>query len=201
MRVVRSAPADEVTATFLRGDLESPRFRDRLLGLLRADGADPKRIARPDLGDPEANAYRRGLLGRQHEWLAGPHVFGDFPGGLDWSLEALTPDEVLAIRYIDWDWWLTISGGTRSPVDAAARIRRGEIAGSSAEEHEPIARRLGSADPPPELIVVGPADRSRLVVVEGHVRLTAYALFPEFLPDELEVLVGVSDEIRRWSLF
>jgi hypothetical protein len=79
MRVVRSAPADEVTATFLRGDLESPRFRDRLLGLLRADGADPKRIARPDLGDPEANAYRRGLLGRQHEWLAGPHVFGDFP--------------------------------------------------------------------------------------------------------------------------
>lgn len=55
--------------------------------------------------------------------------------------------------------------------------------------------------PPAELIVVTTPARSRLVVVEGHVRLSAYALFPELLPDELEILLGTSPEIERWSLF
>ena len=64
---------------------------------------------------------------------------------------ALVPDEVLAIRYINWDWWLRISDGTRRPVDAAARIRRGEVAGITAEEHEPIAARLDTAGLPAEL--------------------------------------------------
>jgi hypothetical protein len=38
-------------------------------------------------------------------------------------------------------------------------------------------------------------------VLEGHVRLTAYALFPEVLPDELPVFVGTSDDVHRWSEF
>jgi hypothetical protein len=201
MRILDSISPDEVIGTFLSGDLESPRFRERLLALLRADRVHASLVAEPDLADTEANAYRRALLARHHEWLAGPHVFGSFPEGLRWSRAALTPDEVLAIRYIDWDWWLRISGGSRSPVEAAKRLRNGEVPGGSAEEHEPIARRLGSSNPPPALIVVGPANLARLVVIEGHVRLTAYALFPELLPEELEVLLGVSDEIEQWSLF
>ena len=114
---------------------------------------------------------------------------------------ALTPDEVLAIRSINWDWWLTLSGGTREPIDAARRIRQGLVRDSSAEEHAPIAARLHAADPPPELIAVAPPDSSRIVLLEGHVRLTAHALFPEVLPEELEVLLGVSAEIRKWSEF
>jgi hypothetical protein len=108
---------------------------------------------------------------------------------------------VLSILYIDWDWWLHVSAGSRRPLDAAARIRAGEIPGSTVEEHEPIAARLRSADPPSELIVVTPPDHSRLVLLEGHFRLTAYALFPECLPDELEVFLGTSAEIGRWGLF
>jgi hypothetical protein len=39
------------------------------------------------------------------------------------------------------------------------------------------------------------------VLLEGHVRLTAYALYPEYLPDELEVYLGISPEMSRWALF
>jgi hypothetical protein len=201
MRILGPASADEVTATFLRGGLDSPRFREQLIALLEADGVDVRLVTAPDLADVDANEYRLGLLGRHQGWLKGPHVFGDFPGSLEWVRALLTPDEVLAIRYIDWDWWLTISDGSRSPVEAARKIRGGEVAGVSAEEHEPIARRLRSADPPPELIVVTTPERSQPVVIEGHVRLTAYALFPECLPDELEILLGASDEIEGWTLF
>jgi hypothetical protein len=40
-----------------------------------------------------------------------------------------------------------------------------------------------------------------LVLVEGHARLTAYALFPERLPDELEILLGVSPAMAGWCQF
>jgi hypothetical protein len=201
MRVVRAIHADEVVATFLRGDLESFRFGGRLRALLETDGVDPAVVAEPDVDDHEANEYRRGLLGRHHEWLAGPHVFGDFPESLDWSRALLAPDEVLEVRYINWDWWLTISVGTRSPVEAAKRIRAGRVPGGNPDEDELIARRLISPNPPPELIVVSTPDNSRLVVVEGHMRLTSYALFPDYLPDELEILLGVSPKIVDWTLF
>ena len=50
----------------------------------------------------------------------------------------------------------------------------------------------------PELIVVTDPERSKLVLLEGHVRLTAYAAFPELLPDELELYRGVSPGIADW---
>ena len=105
------------------------------------------------------------------------------------------------ISYINWDWWLEISGGTRRPSEAAARIRRDEIAGVTAEWHEPIAARLRLADPPAKLIVVAPRDLSRLVVLEGHVRLTAYALYPEYLPEELEIFLGTAEDMEWWTEF
>ena len=36
----------------------------------------------------------------------------------------------------------------------------------------------------------------RPVLLEGHVRMTAYALYPEYLPSELEVYLGTSRSNR-----
>jgi hypothetical protein len=55
--------------------------------------------------------------------------------------------------------------------------------------------------PQPELIVATTPAHSPLVVLEGHVRLTAYALFPELVPDEVEILLGVSGEMPARSNF
>ena len=201
MRVLRAASEAEVVAAFLRGELDSPRWGERLLELLREDDVDASLVRTPNVDDVAEGAYRASLLDRHRAWLRREGLFEDFPEQVAWSLVALAPEEVLAIRYINWDWWLRVSGGTRRPVEAAARIRRGEIAGVTAEEHEPIAARLQSAEPPPELIAVAPPDRSRLVVVEGHVRLTAYALHPEYLPAELEIYLGTSEDMHRWTEF
>jgi hypothetical protein len=160
------------------------------------------RVLRPATEDEVRAAYDRAALGStrdHHGWRTTP-LFDGFPDVLDWAVVALTPDEVLAIRYINWDWWLTLSGGTRRPQDAAARIRSGRDA-TDIEWHRPIAAALSSPEPPPELIAVTDLDRSQLVLVEGHVRLTAYAVFPEYLPAELEILLGSSSEIGRWSEF
>jgi hypothetical protein len=201
MRILRDSSEAEVVATFLRAELDSPRYRGTLRTLLREAGEDERVLTEPKIGDPQEDSLRGKLLDGYRSWLSREGLFAGFPERVDWSGAALSPAEVLSILYINWDWWLRISGGTRLPLDAAARIRRNEVPGATAEPNEPIAARLRSADPPPPLIVVAPPDCSRLVLLEGHVRITAYALFPEYLPDELEVFLGTSDEMCRWSVF
>jgi len=201
MRILRTASEPEVIAAFLRGELDSSRFGERLVALLREEGLDTSVVRRPDIEDAGENAYRKMLLDRHRGWLRREGLFQGFPERIDWSRVALSQEEVLAIRYINWDWWLRLSGGTRRPVDAAGRIRRNAVAGVTAEWHEPIAARLQSTEPLPELIAVARRDYSRLVLVEGHVRLTAFALYPDYLPDELELFLGTADDIDRWSEF
>ena len=120
---------------------------------------------------------------------------GDYLGsrldGLAWRRVALTRDEVLAIRYIAWDYWLEISDGTRLPAVAAV-LFRGEGDDASWEEVEPGTTPL--------IAVRADAD-APIVVIEGHVRLTAYALYPERLPRELEILLGEGESLRDWDMY
>jgi hypothetical protein len=201
MRIIRESSEAEVVAVFLHAELDSPRYGDCIRELLPAAGLDTSALLAPELDDADANARRALVLEEHRAWLRRDGVFGGFPQDVGWALVALTPEEVLSILYIDWDWWLRISDGTRLPLDAAVRIRAGEVPGSSVESHEQIAARLRSGDPPPELIVASTPDLSRLVVLEGHVRLTAYALFPEYLPEELAVYLGTAEDMEHWALF
>lgn len=201
MRILRTASEAEVVATFLRAEIESARWGDDLRKILRDDGVDESVLSHPDVDDAAANAYRASVLDRHRGWLQRIGLFQGLPRDLEWTLVGLTPDEVLAIRYIAWDWWLEISDGTRDPSVAADRIRRGLVPGADLDEDRALAERLRSPKPPPELIAIARPDLAKLVVLEGHVRLTAYALFPELLPDELDVFVGTSEQVDSWSEF
>jgi hypothetical protein len=188
MRILGPSSEGEMLAVFLRAELDSRRYGQTLRDLLARDGKSVE-----SLTDPE---YARRLLDEYRGYERRIGLFGGFPREVDWFRAELTRDELLDILYIDWDWWLRISDGTRSPRVAAQLIRAGKVPGSTAEEHEPFV-----AKPQPELIAVTTPAHAPLVLLEGHVRLTAYALFPERVPDELELLLGVSDEMQSWSNF
>jgi hypothetical protein len=198
MRLLKSASEDEVIAAFLRAEIDSDRYGRKLRGLLARDRRKPGVLQHPDLADDYENRYRRRLLDEHRAYERREEMFGGFPREVDWFRAALERQEVLDILYINWDWWLTISGGSRSPRDAARRIRAGMIADVTAAEHAPAA---GASERPPELIAVTTPARAPLVLVEGHVRLTAYALFPEHLPPTTEILLGVSEKMTRWWAF
>jgi hypothetical protein len=143
--------------------------------------------------DGEASSRRRWTQAdveeRKRQWRDRDGLFGGFPDDVAWERAALTRDEVLAILYINWDWWLRVSRGTRLASVAA------EVQGRD-EGDRAIAAAVATN---PELIVVTDPERSKLVLLEGHVRLTAYAAFPEYLPDELEAYLGISPHIGEWS--
>jgi hypothetical protein len=141
--------------------------------------------------DPASRWTREDVENRKRSWRERIGLFDGFPADVDWKLFALEREEVLRVLYIDWDWWRKVSGGTRLAT-VAARVQ-GRDPGDRA-----IAA-AAAANPP--LIVVTDPPRSRLVLLEGHVRLTAYAAYPELLPDELEAYVGVSPAIDTWWAF
>jgi len=183
VRRLGSVDAAEVIAEFLRGEIESPRFRDALLESLAEHDTDESLIRQAQLDDEQENALRARVLER----FRGDYL-GSWLHELAWFRAELEPDEVLAVRYIAWDSWLEITGGSRLPADGAAYLRRrGEGA------------RYGEGSPP--LIVVRADPSSHLVVLEGHVRLTALAMNPEAIPRPLAVIVGEGEAVRPWDCY
>ena len=160
MRTIREADENEVLECFWRGEL-APRSR---------------------WTDADVEV-------RKQAWRDRTGLFNGFPDDVVWERVALTRDEVLGILYIDWDWWLRVSKGTRLATVAV------EVQGRDDGDRAIAA----AVDTNPELIVVTDRPHSKLVLLEGHVRLTAYAAFPEYLPTELELYLGTSQTIADWS--
>jgi hypothetical protein len=138
---------------------------------------------------PGSRWTRADVAERQRQWRERDGLFYGFPDDLEWERVALSRDEMLAILYINWDWWLMVSNGTRRATVAV------EVQGRD-EGDRAIA---AAAATNPELIVVTTPKRAKVVLLEGHVRLTAYAAYPELLPDELDAYLGVSPRIAEWS--
>ena len=114
---------------------------------------------------------------------------------------AITQAELARVRYIDYDYWVELSGGTRLAADAAPRIRAGAAPfGVSSEWALGMAREVARGARFPPLILVTTEPGGDLVVLEGHARLTAFMLARDRLPPELEVLVGSSPAMTRWAL-
>jgi len=208
---IRPSNEAEMIAEFLRQEYASrDRYGARLDACLGDEGIHARLIAEPDLADQGENTARRRLFGRYRGYgSAEPSYLTGFPtAGVDWFWAELSREEVLGVRYIRYSYWTALSAGTRSPAVAAAGIHAGiEVYGVSNAGFLELAGRLREGLRVPPLILVTalataltPATNADdLVVLEGHARLTAYALAPEAIPDDLEVLVGASPAIARWD--
>jgi hypothetical protein len=200
MRRLRPGSEAEMVALFLRTELPAARFRTTLQTLLDQAGLPERLVAAPNLGDPAENRAREQLLTWYRGYSTRTGLFDGFPHDVYWEWMAITPAELAAVRYIDYDYWVELSGGTRLAADAAPRIRAGVAPfGVSSAWALGMAQAVadGARFPPLILVTTGPS--GDLVVLEGHARLTAYMLRPDRLPAELEVLVGSSPDMAGWA--
>lgn len=203
MRRIRESSEAEMIAVFLGQEYASrTRYGATLNAALAAEGAAASLITAPDLTDPVANDHRRRVFAMYRGYGTGqPSYLTDFPAtGVEWFWATATPAEMLAVRYIRYDYWTELSAGSRSPVVAAQRIRAGETAFAvSNDGFLRLADHLegGGTMPPP--ILVTATEGADHVVLEGHARVTAWALVPHTLPPALVVLVGSSPAIAAWD--
>jgi len=200
MRRLRQSSEEEMVSLFLRTELPAARFRDRLRALLGQAGLPERVITAPDLDDPAENQAREQLLTQHREYGTRAGLFDGFPRDVCWEWMAITPAELAAVRYVDYDYWVELSGGTCLAADAAPRIRAGVAPfGVNSDWALGMAQAFagGARFPPLILVTTGPS--GDFVVLEGHCRLTAYLLCQDRLPPELEVLVGSSPGAAGWG--
>ena len=189
-----------MVALFLRTELTSDRWGDGVRAQLERAGLPERVITVPDLDDDAENQARLRLLTEQRGYGTRTEVFEDFPDDVRWEWMAMTPGELARVRYIEYDYWIELSGGTRLAVDAAARIRAGVTPfGVPNDMVLTMARAVADgARFPPLILGTTSLAGDDLVLLEGHVRLTAFMLARDRLPPELEVLVGYSPAMTPW---
>lgn len=207
MRVLRPASEDEMIAEYLRQEYASyDRYRPEIVRCLAKAGAGPEVVTRPDLTSEADNRTRRRVFALYRRYgEQGPSFFTGFPvGRVDWSWVALSPDEVLTTLFTRY--WAGIWESDRAPRDLARRIRERRV--PAWVEGDGILPRLDSlvaslaaGQQPPPMILVTADEGSTRVVMEGHTRLTAFALAPDVLPQEMTVLLGSFPAIAMWEQY
>jgi hypothetical protein len=200
MQELRPGTEAEMVALFLRTELPSDRWGNEFQALLECAGLPERVVTDPDLDDEAENQARLWLLTQFRGYSKRTEIFEGFPYNVCWRWMTITPAELASVRFIDYDYWVELSGGTRLAVDAAARIRAGVAPfGVPNDGLLGMAQAVACGARFPPLILLTTRPGGDLVVLEGHVRLTAYMLARDRLPPELEVLVGCSPAMTSWG--
>jgi hypothetical protein len=200
VHLIQPIQESEMVAAFLAAEIKSERHRGRLLDLLNSAGEDDSLIERADLRDVRQNEARARLLGDFRGYRHDRGLFMSFPQvGVRWYRALVQSDSLRQVRYVDYSYWNELSGGTRLPADAAGRIRDGfrafDVENDGFMAAADAVLRGVQFDPP---ILVGRDAGDPLVVLEGHVRLTTYALVPTHVPDPLPAIIGLSPQLSKW---
>jgi len=202
LRHIKDITEDEVIACYLRAELASERHGPPLREAMARTGIAAQVVTTPDTTASDENCARRALLTATREYDPRSGLFDGFPRDVSWSRVGLKPRQVLSVRYIDYDYWIKLSAGSRRPTDAAATIRAGRtVFGESNQGFLDAAASLRQGVTFPELILVATAADAPPVVLEGHLRLTAYGLVPDTLAPETTAMLGVSPAMSEWGLY
>jgi hypothetical protein len=190
MRLLRSASEDDMVAVFLAAEANSERYGPQIREILAGLGQPCRIVEAPDTRDDTANAVRRQVLAAYRSYPTGD-VFTGMPAGVAWHHATLTPAELATVQYIDYPYWTDFSGGSRLAADGARRLGpwQDQPTGSI---YRRIAENLRDGRLPPPIILLGEPGPANLVVIEGHKRLTGLLLSPQWLPAELEVMLGLT---------
>lgn len=199
MDIVRACTEAEMILSYLQAEFASERFSAQIVSALNSLGLTSELIIIPDLTDDEQNRQRRMVLGAYRGYGQDAHLFERFPQDIVWRLCRFSEDDLACIRYIDYSYWNELSAGTHRPMDAAETIRNGIcIYDLSNDDFLLAAEYLRSGGKLPTMVFLT-ADDETYVIVEGHLRMTAYALCPEALTG-VEVIVGrcPKEQLERW---
>ena len=197
--IISSSTEQEMIATFLRGELGSSRFRVSLEEALAKLGLTTKVVECPNLDDDPENEARRELLVTYRGWGQEESLFGGLPvDSIEWFWVELTEDElrdrVFTIEY----FWEEFSHGSRRPFSIAERIRRRDPE-VGVDLYLAILEGVRRGQMPVEPIVVAEPTLERMVILEGHARITTYLVEPDLVRFPLRALIGVSAQMSRWS--
>lgn len=200
MRLLERVADDEMIAAFLQAEIDSERFGRDVRSCLRPFGRGVSILRTPDTTNSVENGIRREILASFRGYGRNAYLFPGFPANVIWWRAHLSVTYLLEVSYCTHPEWTGLSGGTRKVTDGAAAVRDGDES-ENARLIRAIAAAIERGKPQAPLILVGKTESGPFVALEGHKRLTAYALTTEFIPSGVDVFVGLSEDIGGWRYF
>jgi len=202
VKVLKQITEAEVIFNFLKAEINSKRFGKRIRDALKKDEKSKSVITNSNLENKRENRYRKKLLGNVRGFGKNKELFENFPNDIKWYKVSIEKQELKKVNYIDYSYWNELSNGTRSPVQAAKNVKAGvKIFGVSNEGFFEILSEIKKGKKFPPMIFVAKNKISRIVVLEGHARLTAYFMEQKYIPKTMEVIIGYSNEIIDWDFY
>lgn len=200
MKRIHPIQEDEVIAEFLIAEVNSPRFREKIIREL--GDQEIFLVLNPNLRNMSENELRKRLLEKVRGYGLNKDLFENLPNDIEWYSAVLSEKEIQNIMYINYSYWNELSNRTRLPAIAARNIKNGvEVYGVKNTGFYDIHVDYLAGKNFPRLILVASKIIERLVVLEGHARLTAYFLEENHIPNQLEVIIGYSDNLYQWNLY
>lgn len=199
MKILGQSSEEEMIIEYLRAEISSKRFSDNVREAMKRLGLNERIVLSADLQSQEENEKRRELLGAVRGHGRDESMFERFPAVTDWKLCSFSQNDLEKIRYIHYSYWSELAGGTHRPTDAAERIRGGVcVYGQSNEGFIRAASHIRNGGAFPTMFFLT-ADYEDFVIVEGHLRMTAYAMALEYFKD-IKVIVGkcAGEELEEW---
>lgn len=202
MKIIDDITEDEVTTIILQYNMGSFRFNNELEKLLKQKKIDMKIVSEPNLKDIRENILRKKFVQSLNGSGVGGYLSGNFPNNVVWKKARLSKKDLSNIKYIDYSYWNELTNHTRLVHDGAESIKKGVIIFN--ESNQPFwnafeALKQGKKFPAP--ILVSQNTNSDLVVIDGHLRLTVYLLNTHYTPNEIEAIIGYSENFNSWDLY
>ena len=202
MKIIGDVSEEEMVSEFLRAEANSSRFEKKVLKNLRKDKISKKILLKPNIKDRKENQYRKKLLGKLRGFGQNKELFENFPKEIIWKRAIFSKKELEKVKYIDYDYWNEISNKSRLPSEAIKKIRKNEkIFDVGNDLFFEILSVIKEKKKIPRMIFVSKNKRTKIVILEGHARLTSYFLAPRYLPKEMEVIIGFSEKIKDWDFY
>jgi hypothetical protein len=122
-REMGPASVDEMVLCFLQAEINSPCGREQYIKALQERGLDRSSlIDNADLNDAQANCDREVVLGAVRGFGRNVYLFGGFPRDTKWRRMLLEPGDFGQLRYLNYQYWVGLTDGTRSVCDLARHI-------------------------------------------------------------------------------
>jgi hypothetical protein len=176
------ATEDEMVLAFLKAELNSPRF---------SGGYQIDRRTLIDSADLESfrqNAARLNELRRVKGALLLPNVA--------WQRIALQNGDLPRLKYLNHRSWKSFSGNTRLVSDGAKNVH--SMPNNPKSDILAVAKAFKEGATFPELIAVAVEEEGAdIMLIEGHVCATAYALVG--WPGHIDCLLGTSSSTEEWD--
>lgn len=199
MKKISLSSEEEMVYEFLKMEIESDRYADRIEAIIKELHISRHIITDGDIKSEQENVERAKVLGRFRGYR-NKEIFENFPAKINWVWTDFAKEDMVKIKYIEYSYWNELSYYTGSPVEAAKTILSGRTVYDVPNDGFFEAYKYikeGYIFPP--MIMLTDADESRYILLEGHKRMTAYAIEPDLFQN-VSVLLGYceQDALNRW---